>query len=110
VFATSVFEHLMMPWKVVIELNRILEQSGLVMLTSHQTWPLREVPWDYWRFCDQAWHALFNPSTGFEVLQAALGENILLFRTFFMSPHRISNYSPLFVVPQSFSGKLGALQ
>lgn len=74
VFATSVFEHLMMPWKVVIELNRVLKQEGLVMLTSHQTWPMHDVPWDYWRFSDQGWHALFNAATGFEILETALGE------------------------------------
>jgi predicted SAM-dependent methyltransferase len=74
VFATSVFEHLMMPWKVVIELNHILKQDGLVMLTSHQSWPLHEMPWDYWRFSDQAWYALFNSATGFEIIETALGE------------------------------------
>jgi hypothetical protein len=74
VFATSVFEHLMMPWKVVIELNRVLKRGGLVMLTSHQSWPLHETPWDYWRFSDQGWRALFNAVTGFEILETALGE------------------------------------
>ena len=74
IFATSVFEHLMMPWKAAIEMNRVLKPGGLVMLTSHQTWPLHETPWDYWRFSDQAWHALFNSHTGFEVLETALGE------------------------------------
>jgi hypothetical protein len=74
VFATSVFEHLMMPWKVAIEINHILKQNGLVMVTSHQSWPLHETPWDYWRFSDQAWHALFNLATGFEIIEVAFGE------------------------------------
>jgi SAM-dependent methyltransferase len=74
IFTISVFEHLMMPWKATIEMNRVLKPGGLVMVTSHQTWPLHETPWDYWRFSDQAWHALFNTLTGFEILETALGE------------------------------------
>lgn len=74
IFSMSVFEHLMMPWKAVIEMNRVLKPGGLIMVTSHQTWPVHEVPWDYWRFSDQAWHALFHTLTGFEVLETALGE------------------------------------
>jgi len=74
IFSISVFEHLIMPWKAVIEMNRVLKPGGLIMVTSHQTWPVHEVPWDYWRFSDQAWHALFHTLTGFEVLETALGE------------------------------------
>ena len=37
IFTMSVFEHLMMPWKAVIEMNRVLKPGGLVMVTSHQT-------------------------------------------------------------------------
>jgi len=74
IFSMSVFEHLMMPWKAVLEMNRVLKPGGLIMVTSHQTWPVHEVPWDYWRFSDQAWHALFHTLTGFEVLETALGE------------------------------------
>jgi len=47
--------------------------GGLVMLTTHQTWPVHEAPWDFWRYSDSAWHALFNRFTGFEVVETALG-------------------------------------
>ena len=46
----SVFEHLAMPWKVALELNRMLEPGGLVFTGCHQTWPVHEEPWDFWRF------------------------------------------------------------
>ncbi len=73
-FSTSVFEHLAMPWKAVIELNRVLETGALVYTATHQTFPLHEEPWDFWRFSQHSWRALFNPHTGFEVLEAVVGE------------------------------------
>jgi Methyltransferase domain len=73
-FSRSVFEHLAMPWKVAIELNRVLVPGGIVFTATHQTWPLHEEPWDFWRFSQHTWTTLFNSSTGFEVLEAACGE------------------------------------
>ncbi|MDJ0632870.1 MAG: methyltransferase domain-containing protein [Xenococcaceae cyanobacterium MO_188.B29] len=74
IFCISVFEHLLMPWKVVLEINQVLKPGGLFMITTHQTWPLHETPWDFWRFSDQCWHGLFNKYTGFEIVDTALGE------------------------------------
>jgi SAM-dependent methyltransferase len=74
VFSTSVFEHLAMPWKVVIELNKILAPGGIVYTSTHQTWPPHEEPWDFWRFSQHSWHTLFNSATGFEVIEAIVGE------------------------------------
>lgn len=74
VYAAYVFEHLIMPWKVTIELNRIMKTGGLVLVLTHHTWPLHEQPWDFWRFSNQAWQALFNHYTGFRIVDTALGE------------------------------------
>jgi SAM-dependent methyltransferase len=74
VFSVSVFEHLLMPWKVVLEVNAILEPGGLLFIATHQTYPLHDEPWDFWRFSDRAWLSLLNPATGFEIVQTALGE------------------------------------
>jgi SAM-dependent methyltransferase len=71
VFGMAVFEHLIMPWKAAIEINRCLKVGGLVMVVSHQTFPLHDLPWDYFRFSSRAWRALFNRATGFEILQVA---------------------------------------
>jgi len=73
-FSRSVFEHLAMPWKVAIELNRVLVPGGIVFTSTHQTWPLHEEPWDFWRFSAHSWSTLFNSSTGFEVVEAVCGE------------------------------------
>jgi hypothetical protein len=107
VFATSVFEHLMMPWKVVLELNWILATDGLVMLSSHQAWPLHEVPWDYWRFSDQAWRALFNPLTGFEVLQTRFGERCSIVPHFLHAPTQDLDQQPSFCGSAVLCRKIG---
>jgi hypothetical protein len=74
VFGISVFEHLAMPWKVAIELNRILRVGGRAMFLTHQSWPLHDYPFDFWRFSEESWHAIFNQHSGFKVIDAAVGE------------------------------------
>jgi hypothetical protein len=74
VFSLSVFEHLAMPWKVVLELNRVLVCGGLVFVNTPQTWPLHDEPWDFWRFSRHCWTTLFNAATGFEIVECADGE------------------------------------
>ena len=74
VMAFSVLEHLLMPWKFVLELNRVLKRDAIGLFTTHQSWPLHDAPWDYWRFSDKAWAGLLNRATGFEIIDAQLGE------------------------------------
>jgi SAM-dependent methyltransferase len=74
VFCMSVFEHLIMPWKAVLEVNRVLRPGGLFFITTHQCFPLHDTPWDFFRFSDRAWPGLFNDATGFRIRQTALGE------------------------------------
>jgi hypothetical protein len=76
VFSVSVFEHLMMPWKVAAELSRVMAPGGLVCIQTHQTWPVHDAPWDFWRFSKDSWPALFNAATGFEVLETAYFEPV----------------------------------
>jgi hypothetical protein len=74
VFSVSTFEHLAMPWKVVAQLNRVLRTGGLTYIGSHQTWPLHDSPWDFWRFSSSAWRALLNEETGFQIVGVAMGD------------------------------------
>jgi hypothetical protein len=74
VMAFSVLEHLLMPWKFIIELNRVLKIGAIGCFTTHQAWPLHDQPWDFWRFSDRAWTGLLNSGTGFEIIEAAMGE------------------------------------
>jgi len=70
----STFEHLLMPWKVAVELNKVLVVGGIAFIMTHQLWPLHERPWDYWRVSSDAWPALFNHYTGFRIIEAAMGQ------------------------------------
>ena len=68
----SVFEHLAMPWKVVLEMNKVMALNGVAYIQTHQSWPLHDTPWDFWRFSDTSWDALFNAHTGFEIVERAM--------------------------------------
>jgi hypothetical protein len=35
---------------------------------------VHDAPWDYWRFADQSWKALFNRQTGFALLDAKMSD------------------------------------
>jgi SAM-dependent methyltransferase len=73
VVSMSTFEHLAMPWKVVLEINEVARPGALVLVTTHPAWPPHEQPWDFWRFSASAFDALLNRHTGFEVLRASEG-------------------------------------
>jgi SAM-dependent methyltransferase len=73
VFSISVFEHLAMPWKAALEINRVMAPGGKLFIATHPTWPPHALPWDFWRFSKESFHALLNPATGFEVLRAEEG-------------------------------------
>jgi ubiquinone/menaquinone biosynthesis C-methylase UbiE len=67
IYSISVFEHLLMPWKAAIEINKVLKPGGIGMILTHQTLGVHDEPWDFWRFSAHSWDALFNPLTGFKV-------------------------------------------
>ncbi|ACA18586.1 Methyltransferase type 11 [Methylobacterium sp. 4-46] len=70
VFSIAVFEHILMPWKVALEMNKVMRPGGLALIISHGAWPLHEEPWDFWRYSKEAWRGVFNRHTGFEMLEA----------------------------------------
>ncbi len=69
VISASVFEHLLMPWKVALEINKILRPGGSLWISSHQTVGLHDSPWDYWRFSRDSWASIFNKDSGFEIVE-----------------------------------------
>jgi hypothetical protein len=68
----SVFEHLVMPWKAVLEINKVMRPDGLVLVMTHQTTGMHDMPWDYFRFSDESWKGLFNAQTGFRILETMM--------------------------------------
>ncbi len=91
VMAFSVLEHLLMPWKVIIELNKVMAPEAIGIFTTHQCWPIHDAPWDFWRFSDRAWTALLNPATGFEIISAKMGEPAYVVAS---NCHPITNFAP----------------
>ena len=69
----STFEHLAMPWKAALEINKVMKPGGLLFIATHPTWPPHELPWDFWRFADGAFQGLLNPATGFEIVRCNSG-------------------------------------
>jgi SAM-dependent methyltransferase len=65
------FEHILMPWKVVVEANKVLKPGGKMFVVTHHQAGCHEVPWDFWRFTPFCWSALFNKFTGFKIEKTA---------------------------------------
>ena len=71
-FSFALLEHLAMPWLFPIEVNKVLEPGGLTMHCTHQAWPAHELPWDFFRFSDNALRVLFCRALGFETVSAGM--------------------------------------
>jgi hypothetical protein len=78
ILSISVFEHLIMPWKVAVEMNRVLKLGGIALVHTHQTLGMHDMPWDYYRFSDEAWKGIFNHATGFEILGTELDDLLFI--------------------------------
>ncbi len=72
ILSVSVFEHLLMPWTVATQMNAVLKPGGIALVFTHQTLGMHDLPWDFWRFSDTSWDALFNTHTGFEIVERAM--------------------------------------
>lgn len=89
IYCVSVFEHLLMPWKVVLEMNRVLRLGGRCLIHTHQTLGMHDLPWDFWRYSDSSWDALFNQQTGFRILERAMDSEQYVI-PFLLRPEKIS--------------------
>lgn len=73
VYCVMVFEHLLFPWRAVLEINKVMKTGGYLHVSTHPVWPEHEMPWDFWRFPKNGFHALFNKHTGFEIVALTEG-------------------------------------
>ncbi|MFA5162713.1 MAG: methyltransferase domain-containing protein [Elusimicrobiales bacterium] len=73
VMASSVFEHLLMPWKVVLEMNIVLKKGGYLYISVPSIWPPHELPCDFWRYLPNSFDGLLNKYTGFKILKTIEG-------------------------------------
>jgi hypothetical protein len=78
-YSLTVLEHLLMPWRFAVELNRVLEIGGLIYHATHQAWPLHAEPNDFYRFSDEALKFLFGAEAGFEILATHMEHRVWLY-------------------------------
>jgi hypothetical protein len=88
VTSIAVFEHLVMPWKVAIEMNRVMKIGALAFIHTHQTIGMHDLPWDYFRFSDNAWKGIFNKHTGFTIVASELSHPQYIIPFVWSSDHR----------------------
>jgi Methyltransferase domain len=111
VFSVSVWEHLLMPWMVSLEMNRVMKQGALAYIQSHAAYPLHEQPWDFWRFSKDAWRGLFNAHTGFEVVDSGHALRCLIVSDFaFGAPIQQGDLSPSYLLSGCLVRKIGPAQ
>lgn len=109
VFSISVFEHLLMPWKTALEMNKVMRPGALAYIQSHPAWPLHEEPWDFWRFSENAWEGLFNAHTGFRMLDRAYALPAKIVPTFATGGHmQAHEHARTFMVSACLVEKVGA--
>jgi SAM-dependent methyltransferase len=60
VLSTQVLEHVMDPQKVVSEMARVLKPGGYLFLTTPQSSPLHNLPWNYFNFTNLGLRLLFE--------------------------------------------------
>jgi len=88
IYCVSVFEHLFMPWKVVLEMNRVLKPGGRAYVATHQTIGVHDMPWDFWRFSIWTWEALFNRFTGFKIIDREMDKEQYVI-PFVLTPNKL---------------------
>lgn len=64
IFCASVFEHLAMPWKVSIEMIKLLKLGGYVFIETHYCYASHERPWHFFQFSENALDVLFPEKMG----------------------------------------------
>ena len=64
IFCSAVFEHLAMPWRVSIEIIKLLKLKGYVFIETHYSHSSHERPWHFFQFSENALDALFPEKFG----------------------------------------------
>ena len=68
ILSCSTFEHLKYPHLAALELLKALRPGGLVLVQTHQAFPVHGYPHDYYRYTREGLAALFGGRLGCEVL------------------------------------------
>lgn len=76
IFSSAVLEHLMMPWIVAEEINKILKIGGNVFIETHFSFSSHERPWNFFQFSDLGLKILFNECLGFRHIESGMSNPI----------------------------------
>lgn len=109
VLSTQVLEHVQDPKKVVSEMARVLKPGGHLFLTTPQSSPLHNLPWNYFNFTNLGLRLLFD-AAGLQILkeQAQGGHFALLAYNLHWTIRFIqrSALPPLLKKPLEFIGRI----
>ncbi|MCX5567586.1 methyltransferase domain-containing protein [Kaistia nematophila] len=72
----AVIEHLACPWLVAHEINKVLKIGGLTLHAVPHSFPIHEMPNDFWRMSSEGLKILFSPAMGFEVVAAGMTDPV----------------------------------
>ena len=61
VLMMDTLEHVQDPLLAMREVHRILRPDGVVLMSSHMSFPLHNHPWDYWRYTPAAFDLIIRP-------------------------------------------------
>ncbi len=99
-----------MPWKVALEMNRVLRVGGIAFIHTHQTLGLHDMPWDFWRFSDTSWDGLFNHITGFKIIGRAMAHEHFLIPFIWRPDKHDAEYSAGYESSAVYLEKIGECQ
>lgn len=110
VFSASVLEHMSHPWLLAIEVNRVLRPNGLVFHAAPHSFPVHELPNDFWRFSDEGLKVLFGPSSGFEVIDAGMRNAVDMYSQVRRGVHLMYPLNPGYAVAYILGRKVRDLE
>ncbi len=70
IFSASTYEHFKYPWIASHELIKSLKIGGYIFIQTHQTFPLKGCPYDYYRYTREALESLFPTEMNMEVINS----------------------------------------
>ena len=69
IFSSAVFEHLAMPWKVALEIIKLLKPGGYVFIETHYSFGSHERPWHFFQYSEEALNILFPEKFGMRCIK-----------------------------------------
>ncbi len=77
IFSSAVFEHLAMPWKVALEIIKLLKPGGYVFIETHYSFGSHERPWHFFQYSEEALNILFPKKFGMKCIKKSCSNLII---------------------------------